>query len=166
MTTHSSILAWRIPMDRQSMGILYSPCLVHGVAKSRTWLSNYTHSLEELMVKLKLQHFGHLVWIANSIDKTLILGKIEDRKRRGQQRMRWLDGIIDSMDMKLGKPWKWWRTGKPGLLSSIGSQRVRHDWATEQQVPTPRVRRVTEGSVMSQLDWAPWCPGIWLSIIS
>ena len=59
-------------------------------------------SLEGLMLKLKLQYFGHLMRRADSFEKTLMLGRIEDRRRRGQQRMRWLDGIIDSMDMGLG----------------------------------------------------------------
>ena len=59
-------------------------------------------SLEELMLKLKLQYFGHLMWRADSFEKTLMLGKIEGRRRRGQQRMRWLDGLTDSMDMGLG----------------------------------------------------------------
>ena len=64
---------------------------------------NSEHLLEGLMLKLKLQYFGHLMRGVNSLEKTLILGKIEDRKRRGRQSMRWLDSITDSMDMSLSK---------------------------------------------------------------
>ena len=78
-------------------------------------------------MKLKLQYFGHLMRRADSLEKTLMLGKIEGRRRRGQQRMRWLDGITDTMDMGLGgfREWRW--TGRPGMLRFMGSQRVGQD---------------------------------------
>ena len=88
------------------------------------------YSLEGLMLKLKLQYFGHLMWRTDSLGKTLMLGKTEGRRRRGQQWMKWFDGISDLMDMNLSKLQEL-VTGKPGLLQSMGSQRVRHDWVTE-----------------------------------
>ena len=88
-------------------------------------------SLEGLMLKLKLQSFGHLMWGTDSLEKTLMLGKTEGGRRRGQQKMRWLDGITNSMDMGLGGLGCWWRTGWPGMLRFMGSQRVGYNWATE-----------------------------------
>ena len=88
-------------------------------------------SLEGLILKLKLQYFGHLIRRADSFEKTLMLGKIEVGRRRGQQRMGWLDGITNSMDMSLNKLRELVRTEKPGVLQSMGSQRVGHNWVTE-----------------------------------
>ena len=79
------------------------------------------YSLEGLMLKLKLQYFGHLMWRTDSLKKTLMLGKTEDGRRRGQQRMRWLDGINYWMDMSLSNSGSWWWIGRPGLLQSMGS---------------------------------------------
>ena len=87
---------------------------------------NPEYSLDGLILKLELQLFGHLMQRANLLEKTLMLGKIEGRRRRGQQRMRRLDGIIDSMDISL-------MSEKPGMLQSMGLQRTGHDWEIEPQ---------------------------------
>ena len=82
------------------------------------------HSLEGLMPKLKLQHFGYLMWRTDSFKKTLLLGKIEGGRGRGWQRMRWLDGITNSMDMSLRKLQSWWWTGRPGVMQSMGTKEL------------------------------------------
>ena len=85
------------------------------------------------MLKLKLQYFGHLMPRADSLEKTLMLGKTEGRRRRGQERTRWLYGFTDSMNMNLSKLQKMVRDGEPGELQSMGSQRVGHNLVTEQE---------------------------------
>ena len=94
---------------------------------------NPEYSLEWLMLKLKLQYFGHLIRTANSLEKTLTLGKIEDKRRRGQQRMRWLDGITSSMDMNLDelqdmvRDWEAWSATVPRVTKS---QTQLSEWTT------------------------------------
>ena len=88
---------------------------------------NPEYSLEGLMLKLKLQYFGHLMRTANSLEKSLMLGKIEGRRRRGCQRMRWLDSISDAMDINLGKLREMVKDREPCALQSMRSQRVGQD---------------------------------------
>ena len=92
---------------------------------------NPEYSLEGWMLKLKLQYFGHLMRRADSFEKTVMLGKTEGRRRKGWQRMRRFGGIVTQWTWVWVNSRSWWWTGRPGVLQSMESQRVGHDWATE-----------------------------------
>ena len=104
-------------------------------------------SLEELMQKLKLQYFGHLLWRTDSLGKTLMLGKIESRRRRGRQRRRWLDDITNSVDMSVSKPQEIMRNQESLACYCPGGHRVRNDRANEQQQIADSFRWTAKGLI-------------------
>ena len=129
---------------------------------------NSEYSSEGPMLKLKLQYFGHLMQRTDSLEKTLMLGKIEGRRRRGQQRMRWLDGITRWTWVWVSSR-SWWWTGRPGVLQSTGSQRVGYTWETELHWTMPGMLLIWERertetyrfrdqslSWAEEDEWGPW----------
>ena len=113
--------------------LLRVPCTARRSNQSILREISPEYSLEGLMLKLKVQYFGHLMGGTDSLENLshLMLGKIEGRRRRGWQRMRWLDGITHSRTWVWASSRSWWWTGRPGVRQSMGSQRVRYNWATE-----------------------------------
>ena len=112
-------------------------------------------SLEELMLKLKFQYFGHLMGRTDSLEKTLMLGKIEGRRRKGWQRMRWLDGITNQWTWVWASSGSWWWTGRPGVLWVMGPQRVGHDWEGREawRATVHKIQRVGHNWATELTEW-------------
>ena len=122
---------------------------------------NPEYSLEGLMLKLKLQYFGHLMRRANSLEKTLMLGKIEGRRRRGRQRVRWLDGITDSMDVSLGKL-RETVMDREAWRAAVHEVTKRWVWLSDWTAAKKRRNRVRSSSFAVPPAFCPWILCWWL----
>ena len=112
--------------------LLRVPCTARRSNQSTPKEINPEYSLEGLLLKLKPKYFGYLVWRVNSLENTPMLGKNEDKRRRGKQGIRWLDSLTDSMSMICPNSGRWWSIEEPGMLHSMGSQRVGYYLVTNQ----------------------------------
>ena len=122
-----------LPLCVGDSSTVLSALLIYVNHPDQSVLKEIKYSLEGLLLKLKLQYFGHLMQRASSLEKTLILGKIEGRRRRGWQRMRWLDSITDSMDMNLRKQWETVEDRGAWCAAVHGVAKNRTDLAAELQ---------------------------------
>ena len=134
MATHPSILAWRIPWAEEPDGLLFTGSQRAGhdwVTEHRCFYFFMLLHIQWTDVEAETPILWHLMQRVDSFEKTLMLGGIGGRRRRGWQRMRWLDGITDQWTWVWVNSGSWWWTGRPGVLWFMGSQRIRHNWVTE-----------------------------------
>ena len=121
---------WSIwPITQLFWALAYAGMVIIIPVPYSSW-TYYLYPREQTDAEAEAPYFDHLVWKTDSLEKTLMLGKIEGRRRRGQQRMRRLMASLTRWIWVWASSRSWWWTGKPGMLQSVGSQRVRHDWVT------------------------------------